>query len=224
LADEVKDFASGIGCSVHAIRNGLDVERFLHDVDRRVVLPEALQVRPYILSVAAWSYGKGVDNLVKAFAEVRCAIPCLLLVLVGKDEGAGAGLRTLAAELKVESDVWFRENIPHSEVALYVERAKVFCLPSRTEAFGIAILEAGAYGVPVVASRVGGIPEIVIDGKCGLLVEPDDIPALAEALLRVLSDAKLAYNLGARLHRRVVEEFSWKHAYRQYERLYLHES
>jgi glycosyltransferase involved in cell wall biosynthesis len=224
LADEVEDFARGSVHKVHAIRNGLDVERFLRGVNRAAKLPGGLREGGYILSVAAWSSGKGIDNLLRAFAEVRRAIPRVLLVLVGTDEGAGSGLRALAAELKVENDVWFRESVPHAEIGLYLERAKVFCLPSRTEAFGIVILEAGAHSIPVVASRVGGIPEVVIDGESGILVEPDDVPALAAALGRVLSDAKLAGNLGARLHERIVERFSWKHAYRQYRHLYLQPS
>ena len=102
-----------------------------------------------------------------------------------------------------------------------MKQAKTFCLPSRAEPFGIAILEAGAYRLPVVASRVGGIPEIIIDGETGLLVEPDDTRALTAALDRVLSDADLARNLGERLYERVVGDFSWKRAYQQYRTLIL---
>src|SRR5262249_50044646 len=81
------------------------------------------------------------------------------------------------------------------------------------------ILEAGAYRLPVVASRVGGIPEIIDDGETGLLVPPDDPRSLAAALNRVLFDADLARGLGERLHRRVVADFSWTRASEKYRTL-----
>ena len=102
---------------------------------------------------------------------------------------------------------------------MFLERAKAFCLPSRAEPFGIALLEAGAYRLPVVASRVGGIPEIVIHGESGLLVQPDDVDGLAAALDRVMADPDAARGLGERLHRRVANDFPWKRAYEQYRTL-----
>jgi glycosyltransferase involved in cell wall biosynthesis len=221
LADEVEDFTRGIVHKVHAIRNGLDVERFLRDADRAAKLPEGMAKADFILSIASWEWRKGLDCLLRAFVQVKRTNPGIALVLVGTDEGAGPQLRALTADLGLTKDVLFCERVPHAEIGVYLERAKAFCLPSRYEPFGIVILEAGAYGLPVVASDVGGIPEIVAHGESGLLVQPDNVPALAAALGRVLSDAKLAGNLGARLHQRVVEKFSWKQAYRQYRHLYL---
>ncbi|OLE20551.1 MAG: hypothetical protein AUG50_00300 [Betaproteobacteria bacterium 13_1_20CM_3_63_8] len=111
------------------------------------------------------------------------------------------------------------ENLSHAEVGAYLDHAKAFCLPSRIEPFGIAILEAGAFRLPVVASRVGGIPEIVIDEETGLLTEPEDVAGLVHALTRVLSDDTLARELGERLHYRVATDFSWARAYRAYRTL-----
>jgi glycosyltransferase involved in cell wall biosynthesis len=104
-------------------------------------------------------------------------------------------------------------------VGVFLERARVLCLPSRSESFGVALLEAGAYGLPVVASRVGGIPEIVTDGETGLLVPPEDPAALSDALERVLSDPERARRLGDNLRRRVVADFSWTRAYQDYRAL-----
>ena len=175
--------------------------------------------REFILTVATWEPQKGLDILLRAFAEVKRTNAGIALVLIGRPGGAESGLRTLALDLGIAKDVLFFESVPHAQVGLYLEHAKAFCLPSRAEAFGIAILEAGAYRLPVVASRVGGIPEIVIDEETGLLTEPEDVAALAAALGRVLRDRELARDLGERLYRRVVSHFSWKRAYQEYRKL-----
>ncbi|MGH8468036.1 MAG: glycosyltransferase family 4 protein [Gammaproteobacteria bacterium] len=219
FATEVSEFADKMAGRVHAVQNGLNIDYFLRNVDRSTRLPAALRDRRFILSVATFEQKKGLDVLVQAFVEVRRAYSGLALVLVGRSSEAGPNLRALASELKIAEDVFFVESVPHQQVGLFLERANVFCLPSRVEPFGIAILEAGAYRLPVVASRVGGIPEIVDDGDTGLLVVPDDVKALIPALDRVLSDTEFARGLGERLHRRVAADFSWKRAYEGYRAL-----
>lgn len=219
FAADVADFAGERRDRVHAIHNGLDMDRFLDTVDRTIELPAALRERKFLLSVATFDDKKGLDVLLRAFVDVQRANPGLALVLVGSSGSAEPTLRALAGQLGVADDVFFFANVPHAQIGAFLERATAFCLPSRTEAFGIAILEAGAYRLPVVASDIGGIPEIVIDGETGLLVEPDDPNALANALKRVLRDSTLACGLGERLHRRVADRFSWRRAYEQYRAL-----
>jgi glycosyltransferase involved in cell wall biosynthesis len=221
LAGDVREFAGKAARRVHVVQNGLDIDHFLNNVDRANGLPAVLVNREFILAVATWEWQKGLDILLRAFAEVKRTNAGIALVLIGRAGGAESGLRTLAVELGVANDVLFFESVPHAQVGLYLEHAKAFCLPSRAEAFGIAILEAGAYRLPVVASRVGGIPEIVIDDETGLLTEPEDVTALAAALGRVLSDTELARDLGQRLYQRVVNDFSWKRAYQEYRELIL---
>jgi glycosyltransferase involved in cell wall biosynthesis len=219
FAADVREFAGEAARRVHVVQNGLDVNHFLNNVDRASGLPAALRNREFILTVATWESQKGLDILLRAFAEVKRTNAGIALVLIGRPGGAESGLRTLALDLGIANDVLFFESVPHAQVGLYLEHAKAFCLPSRAEAFGIAILEAGAYRLPVVASRVGGIPEIVIDEETGLLTEPEDVAALAAALGRVLRDRELARDLGERLYRRVVSHFSWKRAYQEYRKL-----
>ena len=216
---EVSVFAGKQASRVHTVLNGLDVDRFLSDVDRTEELPAALRGRAYVVSVATFEHKKGLDVLLRAFAQLRQVRPELALALVGRPGEAEPGLRVLASDLGIADNVFFCPNVPHRRVPLFLEHASVFCLPSRSEPFGIAILEAGAYRLPVVASRVGGIPEIVEDGETGLLVEPGDAGALASALDRVLRDSVLARGLGERLHRRVAERFSWTRAYQEYRAL-----
>lgn len=219
FAAEVQEFAGSAVRFVHAIPNGLDVDHFLAERDPGASPPGIPTDRPFILSVATWDPRKGLDVLLRAFADIRRAHPGLALVLVGREGGAESALRALAGELALEPDVVFVDSVPHAQVGAFLERATVFCLASRSETFGISILEAGAYSLPVVATRVGGIPEIIVDGETGLLVNPDDPRALGAALDRLLSDETLARDLGRRLARRVAEEFSWRRAYDAYRAL-----
>jgi glycosyltransferase involved in cell wall biosynthesis len=219
LAVEVGKFAGAPPERVRAIHNGLDLPHFVSNVDRTAEPTAALRDREFIVSVATFEHKKGLDVLLRAFAELRSAHPRLALVLVGRTSPVEAELRMLARELHVAGDVFFYADVPHSQIGLFLERARVFCLASRSEPFGIALLEAAAYHLPVVASRVGGIPEVVIEGETGLLVEPGDAQALAAALDRVLRDGALARGLAERFHQRVAARFSWRRAYDDYRAL-----
>lgn len=99
--------------------------------------------------------------------------------------------------------------VPHHALPPLYERAAVVAVPSHREGFGVACAEAMAYARPVVASAVGGLLDLVVDGETGLLVPPRDVPALREALERLLGDADLRRRLGEAGRARVQERFSW---------------
>lgn len=134
---------------------------------------------------------KGVDTLVRAMAD----LPDAQLVLAG-DGPDRAQLERLAVQLGVRDRIRFLGFVGHDAVPKLFRSADVFVMPSRYEELGTAIIEAMACGLPVVASRTGGIPDLVEDGHTGLLTPPGDPVALAEALGRVLSDVDLAVALG----------------------------
>lgn len=108
-----------------------------------------------------------------------------------------------------EGQVSFVGHVPLAQLVDHYARSAVLVHPSLSEAYGVPLLEAMAMGVPVVASRVGGIPEIVDHEETGLLVEPDDPAALAAAVLRVLGDGGLAAKLRMNGRRKAVALFSW---------------
>jgi glycosyltransferase involved in cell wall biosynthesis len=219
FAHEAAAFVGDVRCPVIAIHNGLDVEHFMAERDSGGSLPDGLRGREYIVCVANWQHVKGVDVLLRAFASLSHTRPGIALALLGAPGPASDDLRALAREIGVADATWFCESVPHAQVGLFLERARLLCLPSRSESFGVVLLEAGAYGLPVVATHVGGIPEIVTDGETGLLVPPEDAQALAKALEQLLSDPDRARRLGENLRRRVVADFSWSRAYRDYREL-----
>jgi glycosyltransferase involved in cell wall biosynthesis len=110
----------------------------------------------------------------------------------------------------------FFTDLPHGHLLDFFGRAKLFVLPARREGFGLVLLEAGMFDVPIVATDVGGIPEVVTQGETAVLVPPDDPARLADAMLDVLRHPEAARAMAER-HRRAVEgKFSWETAYRAY--------
>ena len=160
----------------------------------------------YILCVAAHNVKKAIDVLIHAMARIAPEDPSLKLVLVG-DGHLRKSLEELAVALGVHERIEFLGMQGRTKVAELLHGCEVFVLPSRSEPFGIAIVEALACRKPVVATRVGGIPEIIQDGRNGLLVEPDNSGALAEALMKVLKDENLRKVLAGNGYRTVQEHF-----------------
>jgi glycosyltransferase involved in cell wall biosynthesis len=159
--------------------------------------PNPLPERPVVLFVGVLERYKAVDVLAEAWRLAAPRVPESMLHLVGRGalrETAAALVRDLPAHAR------WTESLATPEVARALDEATVLVLPSRSEGLGRVVVEAFCRGRGVVGSRVGGIPDLVEDGVSGLLVEPGDSPALAEALVRVLSDRSLAERLGAAGH------------------------
>lgn len=176
----------------------------------------------YILSVGKFIAIKGQDLLIEAFARIAPHYPAVHLVLVGASGSALACLRDLSVQRGVQERVQFFSDIAHAQMAGFFQRARVFCLPSRMEAFGLVLLEAAAFALPVIASRVGGIPEVVQHGVSGLLVAPEDIEAWAQALRALLDAPQEAEKMGIQLRQHVASQLTWSRACAQYRSLLPH--
>jgi phosphatidylinositol alpha-1,6-mannosyltransferase len=159
--------------------------------------------RPTFVTVARLrdSY-KGHDVLLRALPAVRACVPDVQWVVIG-DGPLRPGLERLAREQGVDDCVRFLGALEDAERDGWLARADLLAMPSRLpdgklagEGFGIAFLEAGAHGKPVVAGAVGGALDAVIDGRTGLLVDPTDPKAVADAIVRLLLDRELARALG----------------------------
>lgn len=160
---------------------------------------------------------KGHETLLRAVAELRRELAGLTLEIVG-DGPLDARLRAETARLGVGDAVTFRGRV--APVAPAFERAEVVVVPSFGEGFGMVALEAMERGRPVVASAVGGLPEIVEDGRTGQLVPPGDPAALAVALRELLGDPARAAAMGAAGRERALGEFSQERCTDRTEALY----
>ncbi len=165
---------------------------------------------PFLLFVGRLASNKGLKTLVEAFSRITGDHPDLFLVLVGEDGGDAAALQEDLRGRGLESRARWVGFVPEESLlaSAYAE-ATALVLPSEYEAFGLVLLEALAQGTPVVASRVGGIPGIVEDGRNGLLVPPGDASALAQALQDLLSDPARARAMGHLGRTETVPRFTW---------------
>lgn len=163
----------------------------------------------------------GIEYLLRAVAELRRDVPNVELVLVG-DGTLRPKLERLTQELDIGSLVTFAGHVPNASVPALMSSFDVLVNPSLYESFGVSILEGSACGVPIVASDAGGIPDVVLDERTGILVPPADAPALAAALRRLSEDVDLARRMGAEGRRFVLERYQWRRSVEDVERVYRH--
>jgi glycosyltransferase involved in cell wall biosynthesis len=207
IADEVVRCGIVAQRKVAVVANGIDVPRFsardgADEVRRSLGIPPGA---PVVGTIGRLNEIKRQDSLIRAFVRIQSEAPGARLLLVG-DGPLRDDLRRLADGLGVGDAVHFPGYDPEPQRFLGV--MDVFALTSRSEGMPLVVLEAWAAGLPVVASRVGGLPELIDDGRTGLLFDPDDEGALVSALGGLLADADRARRLGAAGFRRVDEVYS----------------
>ena len=206
-------------CADHAtvIYNAVDKQDFLERTEWTYQLPEPLRERPFLLNVARYEHKKGQDILIRAFEQIAGRFPDLMLVLIGASSGPESDIsRKLVAQSPLRDRIFRLENVPHERIAVFMQSARLFVLASRREGFPFVILEAGALGVPVVASACIGVPEVITDGETGRLSPVEDANGLARIIEDVLMDEEKRKRMGENLRRLVTEEFSWKASYEKY--------
>jgi glycosyltransferase involved in cell wall biosynthesis len=155
----------------------------------------SIETESTVLYVGRLRTRKAVAVLLEAMSVLAARRPDLRLVIAGDGE-QGPALRRRAALPDLHGRVDFAGALPREAIADWYRRAAVLCLPSTYEGFPVTIVEAMAAGLPVVATRVAGVPEAVDDGRTGLLVPPEDVSALAAALDRLLEDLDLRRRMG----------------------------
>jgi alpha-maltose-1-phosphate synthase len=211
---------------VHVIHNGIDADFYHPDpgtdaLERHGVDPSV----PYVLFVGRITRQKGIVHLVRAIRHLEPGIGVVLCAGQPDTPQIAAEMEAGVAAARAERPnvVWIGEMVSREEARQLYSRAAVFCCPSVYEPFGIINLEAAACETPVVASAVGGIPEVVVDGETGLLVpvelRPDDPMSpvdpdrfelnLAGAINALMADAATREVMGRAARRRAVERFSW---------------
>jgi starch synthase len=222
---------------LHVIYNGIDTRLY-----RPVAAADALERfgvdpnRPIVLFVGRITRQKGIVHLARAIPSIDRSAQVVLCAGAPDTPEIAVEMQQAVADAQREHGnvIWIREMLPREEVIQFYSHATVFCCPSIYEPFGIINLESMACGTPVVASNVGGIPEVVVDGETGLLVsleqqtespfEPLD-PArfssdLAAAINRLLGDSALRERMARAGRERVERHFAWPAIARQTAELY----
>ena len=219
-----RDFllVEGVADTVHVIGNGsvcgIDTQRFAPDPAAATRLREraGLPLDARIIGfVGRLNRDKGVPELLKAFASAELAEGTHLL-LFGPDEGGMAAGEKAA--MAPNANIHFMG--PTDEVAALLPGMDLFCLPSHREGFGVSVLEASACGVPVVASRIYGLTDAVVEHETGWLVAPGDVDALAAALSAAMADPAELARRGAAGRERAVRDFAVADFVAEMDRLY----
>lgn len=194
------------------IPNGVNLQEFelsytKEECRKKLNLPIDKKI---LLFLGYLSPYKGPDILVKAMPKIIKEVPDTELVFVGKGNMI-CELETLSKKLGVENKVLFTGFIDDSLKSLYYKAADIFILPSTmsTESFGIVNLEAMASSIPIVASNIGGIPDVIKNEINGLLVQPKDPEGLANSIIKLLNDKSLAIKLGDN-GRKLLENYTWE--------------
>ena len=178
IDNQIISISPGIRNKISTIPNLIDTDFF--------TLPEKPRGKePFIIvSFGILEYVKGFDILIRAFAEFNRRFDGEFFLRIGGRGTKFRKLRQLATELGVGDRVSLHGYVPREEVKREMQLANLFVLPSRFEAFGVVLIEAMATGCPVISTYSGG-PEFIVKGNCGLLVKPDDVEQLTDALAEI---------------------------------------
>jgi glycogen synthase len=202
---------------VVVIHNGIDPEQFKR-TDQREHLDRLGVKPPYVLFVGRITDQKGIFHLLDAAPRLPANVQVVLCASAPDTPEIEQRLRRRVAEMP--NVLWINEMVPVPVVTQLYSHCAVFACPSVYEPFGLINLEAMACETPVVASAVGGILEVVEDGKTGILVPPAQPDALAAALGRVLANPTAAREMGRAGRKRVEEKFSWASVAERTEQVY----
>jgi glycogen synthase len=211
---------------VHVIHNGIDLNLYQPATSKQALTDYGIDPdKPYVLFVGRITRQKGIIHLVRAIKDIDESAQIVLCAGAPDTPEIGAEMQQAVAQVQASrSDVlWIEKMVPRDEVIQLYTHAAVFCCPSIYEPFGIINLEAMACGTPVVASAVGGIPDVVGDGETGLWVPLDQIKEspfepidpqkfsrdLAEGINRLLRDEGLRERMAVAGRKRVEDHFSW---------------
>lgn len=190
--------------------NGIDLDEVPVDIKSQ---------KNRAIIVARLSWEKDHQSLLKAWGLVLKEIPEAKLVIVGEG-GERKNIEKTIDEMKMQNSVSLLGFLSHEEALIEIKRSDVFVCPSLAEGLGNVFIEAQACGVPPIGTRVGGIPDVIQDGRNGLLVEPRDPSAIAKAIIRVMKDDELRNklsNFGLESSR----AFSWDLILEKFRNIYL---
>ena len=197
---------------IHVVPNGVDTDVFRPRPDPAVLAKHGVDPeKPYALFVGRLTEQKGVDHFADAAARLDRGVQVVLLASAPENVHYAKLAREKIGALRQlrRGVVWIEAMLPREEVAAFMSGAAVHVCPSVYEPFGVVNLEAMACEAPVVATAVGGIPEVVVDGETGFLVPPGEPEPMAARMNELVRDRGLGQRLGRTGRARVLERFTW---------------
>lgn len=208
LLDYARQYGyAGSGVVVH---NGVDIKKFKNQ-DSKLLNRQS----NIVITTSRLVAKNGVDTLIQAIAIARKDIPDIQCHIVG-DGPERKNLEHEVGRLALQKNVTFFGEVPYQEVPQYLHGANIFVRPSRSEGMGNSFVEALAAGLPIIGTPVGGIRDIIEDGKTGLFARADDPEDFAEKIQSLLSHRELAEKIVYAGTRMVEQRFSWDHIANQY--------
>ena len=211
MRDEITAALGPFAAAVTVVPNGVNLEVWQATETACAAARARVGVdptTPLIIYSGRLAHEKGVGILIDAMPGVLAHVSATRLIIAGRGP-RDASLRARVSELKLDAEISFAGFLPEHELRPLVATADCAVIPSLYEPFGIVALEAGALSTPVVASREGGLTEIITDGVTGVLVPPGEATSLAAAIVRVLSDRDYAQQLGRAARNDVTIRYNW---------------
>jgi glycosyltransferase involved in cell wall biosynthesis len=198
---------------IYVIYNGVDINKFKPRVNKAELKREFSleEKQKIVLFVGRLYHRKGLEILLNSIPPILQEFSDVKFAISGtgfkeKEES----LRTLAKKLKIEEQVKFLGYVPDEKLPFLYSASDIFVLPAIYENFPFAILEAQATGLPVISTKVGGIPEFLTDNENGFLIDPGDPTQLTQKVLTLLQDQQLAKEMGMRGRKLIKDKLSWR--------------
>ncbi|MGH9823785.1 MAG: N-acetyl-alpha-D-glucosaminyl L-malate synthase BshA, partial [Blastocatellia bacterium] len=207
-------------CRVDVIYNFIDADLYSRAPEPGFLKEIAPNGEKVMVHISTFRPVKRITDCIEVLARVRELDGVRLKLVMCGDGPERRDAEALAEQLGVAGDVLFVGQKPQLWIRQCLSVADALLLPSQSESFGLVALEAMACQVPVIATRVGGLPEVVVEGETGYLFEVGDVDGMAQGVLRVLKDNDLRDQLGERGRKVAVSRFSSNKIIPQYEALY----
>jgi len=197
------------------IHNGIS-PRFFQKYKNPLTINNYKLPSDFILSVGTFEHQKGQDMLIRAFSLIAEEFAELRLVLVGRSSTELLRYKQLVKGFLIEDKVFFYENIQPEDMGSFYRKAKLYVSASRNEAFGMVMLEAAAFNVPVVATKTIGACEIIENDVDGKLVDIDNITELTQVIIELLNDHVQSELIAINLFKKAKYQFTWDNALLKY--------
>jgi phosphatidyl-myo-inositol dimannoside synthase len=205
-----KILKKGYRGGVNIFHPGVDTEKFNPNIDKdEIQIRYANKENKIIFTAARLVSYKNIENILRSLVFVIKKIPNITYIIAGEGEQR-YNLGNISRDIGIDKYVKFIGYVENDKLPAIYCASDIYVMPSIIETFGISFIEANACGKPVIGGQIGGVEDAIVNGETGLLVNPNNIEEIAEAIIKILSDNNLSEKLGKNGRKRAEKEFDWK--------------